>query len=283
MLIGPVAQGDDAAYRAEVTAWRASREDDLRADDSWLTLAGLHWLKPGEARLGNDPACDIVLPESGPAVVGTLALADSHATLRLEPGVKASVRGKAFEGGELKTDAGGRADVLEVGPLRLIVIKRGDRYALRVKDNQSTARAAFTGLRWAPVDENWRIRAHFEPYATPKTIVFDTIVGGQDELPSPGEAVFEREGKTYRLQAAREGDHLWFVFRDATSGRTTHPGARQLEAAAADADGGVWLDFNKARNLPCAYTPYATCPLAPRQNRLDLRVEAGELLYKKAP
>jgi uncharacterized protein (DUF1684 family) len=129
------------------------------------------------------------------------------------------------------------------------------------------------------VDEAWRIRGRFEPSAAPTRLVFETIVGQPLNLESPGTVAFEYQGKTHRLQAAREGDHLWFVFRDGTSGRTTHPGARQLAAEMPDSEGVVVLDFNKAVNLPCAYTPYATCPLAPRQNRLEFPVTAGEMKY----
>ncbi len=128
--------------------------------------------------------------------------------------------------------------------------------------------------------EEWRIPAKFVAYPTPTKLTFDTIVGEREILDSPGYVTFERDGKTYRLQAAREKDGtLWFVFRDATSGRTTHGGARQLTADPPRGD-EVILDFNKAINLPCAYIPYATCPLAPPQNRLKLAIEAGEMKYE---
>jgi uncharacterized protein (DUF1684 family) len=201
------------------------------------------------------------------------------ATFRAEAGVTVSRGGQPFNGGEIRSDLSGRPDVLAVGDLRLILLKRGARHALRIKDNRSALRDSFAGLRWYPVDETWKIEAKFEPRPSSSRIVFDTIVGEQDALESPGFVTFERGGKTYRLEAAAEGDILWFVFRDATSGRTTHAGARQLSAALPK-DGIVVLDFNKATNLPCAYTPYATCPLAPPQNRLGLAITAGEMKYE---
>jgi uncharacterized protein (DUF1684 family) len=270
----------DAAYRTDVERWRVEREARLKADDGWLTLVGLHWLRPGASRVGSDPMSDVVLPAGAPGRVGELTVEGGKASLRVEPGVSVTRGGKVFEGGEVRSDAGGKADVLAVGEVRLILIKRGERLALRVKDNRSPARASFAGLGWYPVEESWRIRAKFEANPTPTRIVLDTIVGEQDSLESPGFVVFERGGKTYRLQAAREGDTLWFVFRDGTSGRTTHGGARQLNADLPDASGHVTLDFNKAVNLPCAFTPFATCPLAPRQNRLELAITAGELKYE---
>jgi uncharacterized protein len=277
--VGAIAAIDDG-YRAEVERWRQKREENLKADDGWLTLVGLHWLRPGSTRLGSDPSSDILLPESAPARVGELTLSDGKASLRVEPGVVVHRDGKPFDGGEVRSDTGGKADILALGDIRLIVIKRGERLALRVKDNHSKSRASFAGLKWYPVEESWRIRARFEPSATPTRIVLDTIVGEQDSIESPGFALFERGGKTYRLQAAREGDKLWFVIRDGTSGRTTHGGARQLSADPPDAEGNVVLDFNKAVNLPCAFTSFATCPLAPRQNRLELPITAGELKYE---
>ncbi len=188
--------------------------------------------------------------------------------------------GRPFEPGAIRSDADGAPDVLAVGDVRLILLRRGERMALRIKDNRSAIRARFAGLRWYPADASWRIRARFVAYPMPAKLTFDTIVGERETLESPGYAAFERDGEEYRLQAAREKDgSLWFVFRDATSGRTTHGGARQLTADPPEGD-AVILDFNKAVNLPCAYIPYATCPLAPPQNRLGLAIEAGEKRYE---
>jgi uncharacterized protein (DUF1684 family) len=160
------------------------------------------------------------------------------------------------------------------------LLKRGQRLALRIKDNRSPIRANFAGLRWYPVREDWRIEGRFVPCPTATKLVMDTIIGETEEVESPGYVSFEVAGKEYSLQAAKTKDgSLWFVFRDGTSGRTTHAGARQLNAEAPRGD-RVILDFNKAVNLPCAYIPYATCPLAPPANRLGLAVEAGELSQK---
>jgi uncharacterized protein (DUF1684 family) len=274
-----VAQSQDA-YRADVQRFRDRREASLKAEDGWLSVVGLHWLRPGESRLGSDPACDILLPPSAPAVVGTMTLDGDRASFRSATGVKVLLHRAAFIEGEVKSDASGKPDVLEVGGLRLILLKRGSRYALRVKDPQSEFRAKFAGLRWYPIDETWRITAKFIPAVSKTNLVFDTIVGEQEVTESPGDAVFERGGRVYRLRAAREADGtLWFVFRDGTSGRTTHGGARQLLAAPQRGD-TIILDFNKATNLPCAYIPFATCPLAPAQNRLSLSITAGEMKYQ---
>lgn len=277
----PVSQGLGETYTPYIERWRREREVDLKSDDGWLTVCGLSWLRPGETRVGSDPGNDVVLPAHAPAVAGVLTLdPEGNASFRPASCVTVTRDGRPFEPGEIHSDAGGSPDILAVGDLRLILLKRGERMALRIKDNRSPIRARSAGLRWYPADEGWRIPAKFVAYPTPTRLTFDTIVGERETLESPGYVTFERGGQKYHLQAARQkGGELWFVFRDATSGRTTHGGARQLTA---DPPRGneVILDFNKAVNLPCAYIPYATCPLAPRQNRLSLAIEAGEKMYE---
>ena len=273
----------DDAYRSEIERFRQRRVADLKAEDGWLSVVGLHWLYQGESLLGSDPSSDILLPAGAPASVGSLILQEDVAVFRAAHGAKITRGGSAFTEGEIRSDSSGKPDVLAVGDIRMILLKRGSRYALRVKDNQSASRTRFTDLRWYPIDEGWKITARFVPAPEHTRLVFDTIVGEQEITDSPGYAVFERGGKTYKLQAARESDgSLWFVFRDGTSGRTTHGGARQLLSAAPRGD-VVVLDFNKATNLPCAYIPFATCPLAPPQNRLSLPITAGELKYEPGP
>jgi uncharacterized protein (DUF1684 family) len=272
----------DESYLKEVEAWRAQREAKLRADDGWLTVVDLAWLKPGETRMGADPTNDVVLPSGAPSFVGTIRLERETAEFHADPSAQVTRDGKSFEHGTLRSDAGGKADVLVVGGVRIILLKRGARYALRIKDNNSQQRTQFAGCRWYPAREDWRITAKFIAEPSTSKITMDTIIGEPITLECPGYVVFERGGKEYRLQAAVEGDKLWFVFRDATSGKTTHPGARQL-LADMPKNGVVTLDFNKAINLPCSFTPHATCPLAPPANRLKLAVEAGEMKYEPKP
>jgi uncharacterized protein len=279
LFLAPSIALADEAYRAEVEAFRKAREASLKADDGWLTVAGLFWIKPGETRIGGDPSSDVLLPLGSPSKVGVLTLQDGKASFRAEPGVAVTVDGKPFEQGEIRTDAEGKPGVLAIGRFKLIVLKRGARHAIRLKDNGSELRENFAGLRWYPVAEEWKVEAKFVHHLSRSKIAFDTIVGEQDVLDSPGYVTFEREGKTYRLDAAAQADgRLWFVFRDATSGRTTPANARQLTTDA-PIGGTVVLDFNKAVNLPCAYTPHATCPIAPPQNRLSVAVTAGERNY----
>jgi len=277
---------EDPAYRAEVKQFQNAREASLRAEDGWLSVSGLFWLKPGPSRIGGAPLNEVALRPGVPPSIGVLTVASDdspgkppRATFQPTPGVNVLLNGAPFSGGANRSDAeGGKADVLAVGDIRLILLRRNDRFALRVKDNQAETRTKFAGLRWYPVNEDWRVVAHFTPHPLPKTISFDTIVGGVDVMPCPGYVTFEHGGQSYRLDAAAEPDgKLWFVFRDATAGKTTAANARQLTTDAPQGD-LVILDFNKAINLPCAYIEHATCPIAPPRNRLPIEVTAGEQL-----
>jgi uncharacterized protein (DUF1684 family) len=270
----------DDAYRAEIERFRSRWAAKLKAEDGWLSVVGLHWLHQGESLLGSDPSCDVLLPPRAPAHVGTLSLRGDRAVFRAAAEATVTQGSSVFTEGEIRSDAGGKPDVLAVGQIRLILIKRGSRHALRVKDNESEFRSSFAGLRWYPIDEGWRITAKFVPAPARTNLVFETVVGEQEITESPGYVVFEKGGTTYKLQAAREADgSFWFVFRDGTSGKTTHGGARQLVTSPPVGE-NIVLDFNRATNLPCAYIPFSTCPLAPPQNRLTLPIAAGELKYE---
>jgi uncharacterized protein len=279
---GASGSAGDLRYHEEIEKWRQKRVTDLKAPDGWLSVTGLYWLKPGETKVGSDPASDLLLPDRAAGSVGTFTLAGASVDFRPAAGVAVTRNGTPFPGGRIYSDIEARPDTLALFDVKLILLKRGERYAVRIKDNQSALRASFAGLRWYPPREEWRIQAVFVPYLVPTKLRMDTIIGETEAMDCPGYVTFEREGKTYRLDAAaQKNGTLWFVFRDRTSGRTTHGGARQLYADAPK-QGCVVLDFNKAVNLPCAYIPFATCPLAPAQNRLTLAIEAGELKYEPA-
>lgn len=271
----------DPAYRAEIETWRAEREARLKSDGGWLQVVGLFWLKDGANSFGTDAGNVIVLPAgSAPPRAGVFELRGGKTTVRMEPAVEATVDGKPVAARELRPDVPGPADVLKLGPrLTLHVIERGGRYGIRLKDRESALLKEFTGLRWFPVQEDYRVEARFVPYASPKKIPVPNILGQVEELPSPGYAAFRIGGREVRLDPVLEepgATELFFIFRDQTAGKQTYPAGRFLYAPMPK-DGRVTLDFNKAYSPPCAFTPYATCPLPPRQNRLPVRIEAGEL------
>lgn len=244
-------------YVHEVQQFRAEREKSLRSADGWTTLVGLTWLKPGENRLGSDEK------------LGTLILKNGQVEYRSASGATVPVKDEE--------------QFLSAGSVKYSLIHRGDRFGIRVKDSEASARKQFTHLSWYPIDPSWRIVAKFTPYDKPHTVSFDTVIAGlkeQDE--APGYVIFSRGGHEYRLEPVIEDNQLFFIFRDHTSGKSTYGASRFLDAEMPRnprAAGTVVLDFNKAYNPPCVFTPYATCPLPPPQNRLALAVTAGELMY----
>ncbi len=278
---GPVTA--DEAYRAAVRKWRQDRETRLRADGGWLTVAGLFWLKEGENRFGTGAACDIVLPPGSTApVAGVFTLANGRTSVRLEAGASGLIGGQPVKGAvALRPDTSGPPDVLEIGRLSLHVIERDGRYGIRLKDRDSAIRKGFTGLRWFEVDEGYRVVARWVAYPDLKPLKVPNVLGRTGTMPSPGYAEFKLGGKLVRLDGVLEepqADELFFILRDQTSGKETY-GAGRFLYAELPKDGKVTLDFNKAYNPPCAFTPFATCPLPPPQNWLPLRVEAGERVY----
>jgi len=267
----------DAAYRASVEKWRAAYEASLRSDDGWLTVAGLFWLHEGENKFGSDPLNDIVLNEAGvPAEVGSFDMHGGKIVVRINPGVQIKLKGNAVESAAVLPDSDDR---LALGDLSLLVHRSGERYAVRLKDKNSKLRRGFAGLRWFPIDEAYRVAAKFVAYDTPRAAEIQNDAGDMLKIPAPGYAVFMLAGKEYRLEALDEGGaKLSFIFRDLTSGKETYASSRFLDAPLPK-DGQVVLDFNEAYNPPCAYNPYTTCPLPTPENRLRVRIAAGEMMY----
>jgi uncharacterized protein (DUF1684 family) len=261
----------DSAYQQEIARWRAERETKLKADDGWLTVVGLHWLHEGMNTVGSDPNADAPLPASLPARVGTIALSKGKVHFKPASGV-------ALKEMDLKTDVTPDYDRLTLGRVKFFVIERETKFGVRVKDNDSEARKKFAGLRWYPVDPTWNIKAKF--ISSPHQVSFDTEVGVKEKDDSPGYVTFTRGGQQYKMEAVKEDDDLWFVFRDQTSGKTTY-GASRFLYTPFPKDGFVEMDFNKAENPPCMFTDFATCPLPTPQNRLTLAVTAGEQTYRR--
>jgi uncharacterized protein (DUF1684 family) len=245
--------------------WRRDHEATLKADGGWLTVTGLFWLRNGANTVGSDAADDIVLPR-GSERAGAFELRDNRITF-VRPVQEPVV---------LRPDS---EDAISQDGLSMFVIQRGDRYAIRLKDSQSNLRQQFTGLRWYPVKEDYLVNATFVPNKTPRVIAITNVLGQTEDTPSPGYVVFKLHGRQHRLEPVLEGNQFFFIFRDLTSGKETYPAGRFLYTDL-PSEGRVVLDFNKAENPPCAFTPYATCPLPPPQNRLQVHVEAGELNYE---
>ena len=266
-------------HAASVEQWRAARYGRLRQEVGWLTLAGLDWLAEGTNRLGSDASNDVVLP-TGPAVAGTLTVRGTNAIADGE----FTHDGRPVRDLPLVDDADGQPTLLELGPLRLCLIQRGGRLAVRTWDTEAPRRRSFEGIDHWPVDPRLRLEARFVP--TPgASIEVPDVLGTNEAAPSPGTVEFEIDGVTHRLQALEGGPdgELWLVFGDATNGTETYGGGRYLYTRPPEADGSVVVDFNMAYNPPCVFTPYATCTLPWPANRLPIRIEAGERSYGEHP
>ena len=277
----PAAEESAAAHVQQVEDYRASREERLRSGNGWLTLVGLFWLESGENRFGSNPENPIVFPEgSAPAVAGTL-LYDGE-TVRLVPAPDSGITIEGEPAGErrLVDDNEEGTDLLKVGRLTFYIVRRDGRHAVRVKDPESPARANFRGLAYFPIDVGYRVEGTLRPYDRLREVQVPTVVGTPQKMLAPGMIEFELAGEKLSLQPliSEPGEtELFIILKDRTSGDETYGAGRYLYATL-EGD-RVVLDFNKAYNPPCVFTPFATCPLPPRENHLAVRVEAGEKTY----
>jgi uncharacterized protein len=276
-----VSAAEPDAYTQQIEHWRAQRIARLTAPDGWLALVALDWLKPGANTLGSAHGNDIVLPKA-PARLGTIEWAkDGALAITLAPASGALIDGKPQTHATLLDDSHDKPTIVSFGTVSFYVIDRNGKKGLRVRDTDAPTRVHFKGIDSFPIAPSWRIVAKWVPFNPPHKLETPNMVGQIDTFPVPGKAVFERDGHTFELYPVIEvpGDtQLFLIFADRTSGRETYGAARFLYADMPK-DGRIVLDFNKAYNPPCAFTPYATCPLAPPENRLDLRVTAGEKKY----
>lgn len=269
-----------AGYLSEIADWRDLMEHSLRGDEGWLTLAGLHWLHEGSNSLGSDPNCDVVLPPgSTPEQLGSIEFSNGQARLNITADEPVTVDSESVRTALLRDDtAENGPSLVKVRAITFFVIKREDMYAIRVRDLNNPPRMTFQGRHWFPVDPAYRVHASFVPHPTPRTIQVVNSVGQISPMKNVGYAEFELHGQTFRLEAFDAAkNELWFIFKDATSGPTTYGAGRFLYAPRL-ADGSVLIDFNRAYHPPCSFTPFATCPLPPKENVLPVKVEAGEHL-----
>jgi uncharacterized protein (DUF1684 family) len=276
----PPVSAPDAAYAQEFEKWKSGQIDDLK--QNWLPLAGLFWLKPGVNSFGAAAENALVFPK-GPARGGEFDLEGKDVTVKLLPDAHATIAGKTVATAKLDADVSRHATVIEMASLRFHVIVRGERVGIRVKDLESAAVANFKGLIFYQLDLNYRVTAAWEPSDGKKTIDVPNVLGDVTPVPVAGTVVFKINDQEQRLTALG-GDPskgLSFVFNDLTLKSDTYPGGRFLETDPVK-NGAVILDFNRAYNPPCAVTPYATCPLAPKENRLSVAIPAGEKFDKAA-
>jgi len=275
--LGTAANAVSPAYQSEIMKWREKREASLKTN--WLTLVGLSWLKEGPNRFGSDANNEVVLPrEKAPAQAGVFELKNGTVTLHALPQSRVKIEGKPATDAILEPDTATSPTIIEMGDLRMLVIKRNQRLGIRTRDLHSDHLRSFKGLKYFPIQDSYRVNAAFVPFDKPRQVSVPTVLGEDVEMSSPGYVEFSLNGNKLRLEAlVEEGeDELFFILRDQTSGKQTYPAGR-FRYAEMPKDGKVILDFNKAYTPPCGFTPYATCPLPPKENYLKVPIEAGEM------
>jgi uncharacterized protein (DUF1684 family) len=282
LLTGARLAAQGAYDVADLEAFRAERVKTLLADNGWFTVAGLHFLNPGDNTFGSDPLNDIVIDHADmPGRAGVITMKGTEVTIRAAGGKDLVYNGKLAPGGPLRLAADGRpADLVTYGNASFFLHYSGPRLAIRVRDQHAALRRTFSGLKWYPPNGVYRVTGQFSALPKPRTVQAPNILGDLEPFTVPGTVTFGLGGRTHTMEAWRSGKRLWFVFRDLTSADTTYPSARFLYTDDAKADGRVELDFNRAQNPPCAYNPWTTCPLPPASNRLQVRIEAGEKRYR---
>ena len=269
------------AYQSELDSWHKERIEYLKGNGGWLNLAGLYWLKEGISTFGSDESNDIIFPkEKIPAKAGIFLMQKGVVTLTSLLEVEILSNGIPIKTGVVFHPDSVRQPTLTYGSLQWFIIKRDDQYGVRLRDLNSTAVQEFLGIDHYEVNPEFRLEAHLEIPSTPKKIEITNVLGQTTAQDSPGTLVFTYLEKEYRLDALVEDKELFVIFGDPTNESETYPSGRYVYTAMPDEEGKTILDFNKAYNPPCAFTPFATCPLPPSQNVLPVAIRAGEKIYK---
>lgn len=269
------------SYEAEINEWFKQRERRLTSKDSWLSLAGLFWLQEGENTFGSDKSNAVIFPGKAPSFLGSFYVLDGKVKVIFKKEGDVTIDDKPLREATLKSDAEGKTTMMKSSSLSWYVIKRGEQFLIRLKDSENPEITNFTGINRYPVNKKWRVRARLEPYDPPKKIETANMLGQLSYDDCPGALVFQMDGKEYRLDPlGKQGDKSYFlIFSDETSGRETYGAGRYLSVEAPDSTGFTYIEFNRAYNPPCAFSPYATCPLPPKQNHIPVEIRAGEKDY----
>jgi hypothetical protein len=267
---------DEAAYVESIEAWQHQRVERLKTKNGWLSLAGLYWLEEGENSFGSDPSNKIVFPEKADAFGGTLFLDDSIVTLRVAEGVQISTDDSLVTNIQLNNDHEAQTTHLQQGDLAWYIIKRGERFGIRLRDHKHPRIDMLDHIPTYPIQTSYVVEATLEPFDSPKTLTVATPLEGYTEsYQVPGILKFRLRGKDLELHPFATGGGYFLVIADETTAVDTY-GAGRFMYASPDSTGRILLDFNKAYNPPCAFSPFATCPMPPRENFMEVAIEAGE-------
>ncbi|MEN9557185.1 MAG: hypothetical protein RLZZ232_3471 [Planctomycetota bacterium] len=273
---------DDADWHQETMAWRAAREQKLKAPDGWLSVSGLFYLKTGDQTFGSAADCQIHLTSASlPNIAGTLTVTERSISFRAADGVSLRLNDRNVNTGFLRIDPvlpeADSPDRLTIGTTSLQLIRRSGRLAIRSRDSANPLIAAFPGERWYPPDRKYRVVGTFTPYTEPKTLMIQNIQGESHEETLGGFAEFRIGDQDFRLEAIADSpETLFFIFKDHTSGQETY-GAGRFLTVPRPVGSTIVLDFNRAYNPPCAFNPFTLCPVPPAENHLAIAITAGAL------
>lgn len=271
----PVVENEEA-YLSQMELWKQNRLERLKSKTGWLNLAGLLWLEEGENSFGSDSSNQIIFPEKAAPFCGTLSLKNGRVLLHASPGSGITLEGNPLDTLTLQDDTEENTTVIEQGDLAWFIIKRADRYAIRLRDYRHPNLEKMDSIPAYPVQLDYVVEASLHPFDAPKTMEVATPVAGfTEQYQCPGELHFRLRGEDLVLYPFSSGDGYFLVIADETTGFETY-GAGRFMYAVPDSTGRIILDFNRAYNPPCAFTPFATCPMPPRENFLPVAVEAGE-------
>jgi uncharacterized protein (DUF1684 family) len=265
------------AYIEEINQWRRERDASIRRENNWLALAGLCWLEPGENLVGSGDDVEVYLPARlNIPVIGKITLTDQTATFDVNDDVDLLIDGEPLKKTALIPDISGSPTVMTIDRVKMVLVQRGERFGIRVWDNARPERETHPPREWFSIEESFRVAAKYTPYEPPKKVTILNAVGIPSEEEMDGFVIFSFGGQECQLDVFQlEDGSLYALFKDASSGSETYPTGRYLVSEIV-AGNDVLIDFNKTYNPPCAFTPYATCPVPPNNNHLSVAVQAGE-------
>ena len=268
-----------STYEKEMQTWQQKRIQALKDPNGWINLTGLFWLKPGKNSFGSAPTNDFVYQHKNmPSKAGYFLWENQQVYWVSNSGISIKINDSLITKDLVFEEGKNQASLMALGSLRWNIIQREEKIGVRLRDLASPLLTSFKGTERFALDSNLKLIAHLEPVQQNKLLIAN-VLGQISPLASPGKLVFNIKGTTYTLDALEEGEELFILFGDATSGKETYPAGRFLYTNKPDANGNTILDFNKAFNPPCAFTKFATCPLPPKQNILPIAIKAGEKNY----
>lgn len=266
-------------YHEDLATWKQDRDERLRAESGWVNLAGLFWLEEGLNTFGSSEENDVVFPDAAPGTIGSIFLSNSTLTFTAAPGVEVTLDSIVEDSAIVYDATDGILRVMELGRYRWFIIERAGNYGIRLRDLEHPRTKESLNLDYFDWSADWRVKAEYRPFDTPRTISIDNIVGYSFEEEFTGEFVFEVDGEEYSVWPSIGEDYAFIMFGDVTSGDESYGGGRYLVTDPPDENNEVIIDFNRAYNPPCAFTPFATCPIPPSENQLPVAVTAGEKAF----